>query len=302
MQKPRRLRPGDTIAVVAPAGAVERAQLEPALEFLRESGFRVRLGEHVYSRKGYLAGTDQERARDFQAAWCDPEVAAVIAARGGYGCTRLLPFLDVPSLVRHRKIFLGFSDCTALLNDMVCRWGQVAFHGPVATVLAHNRDAATHALAVLSGGTPRSLPASRVLQEGSTEGRLLGGCLSVLVALLGTKYEPSWEGAVLFVEDVNEKPYRVDRMLTHLKQAGVLQRVRALVFGEMAGCSAGSDESWSVWDVIEDHAKDFSGPVIGGVESGHGSGCDVLPLGVRARVERDQLILLEPPFGDERDA
>lgn len=301
MRKPKRLRPGDLIAVVAPAGAVESAQLEPALEFLRESGFRVRLGEHVYSRKGYLAGTDQERAQDLQSAWCDPQVAAVIAARGGYGCTRLLPLLDVPSLVRQRKIFLGFSDCTALLNDMVCRWGQVAFHGPVATALAYDRDAARRALAALSGGCTRSLLAPRVLREGCAEGRLLGGCLSVLVALLGTKYEPSWEGAVLFVEDVNEKPYRIDRMLTHLKQAGVLQRLRALVFGEMTGCSAGSDESWSVWDVIEDHAKDFPGPVIGGLESGHGSGREVLPLGVRARVERDRLILLESPFADERD-
>lgn len=277
-------------------------QLDPAIELLRQEGFRVRLGEHVYSRMGYLAGTDTQRVQDFEAAWCDPEVAAVIAARGGYGCTRLLPLFDLSSLTGHRKIFIGFSDCTAILNDMVCRWGQVAFHGPVATALANDRDTARSALSTLSGRMPQLVGAPRVLREGCAEGVLLGGCLSIVVALLGTAYEPRWDGAVLFVEDVNEKPYRVDRMLTQLDQAGVLRRIRALVFGEMVGCCAENNESWSVWEVIEDRVKDFGGPVLGGLRSGHGSCREVLPLGVRVRVEQNRLILLESPFAGESES
>jgi len=296
MRKPPPLRPGDTVAVVAPAGAVDPNRLSRGVAILEGTGLRVRVGEHACARYGYLAGRDEERAADFHRAWCDEEIRALFAARGGFGSTRLLPLLDVEVLRAHRKIFVGFSDCTALLNFIVCRLGLVSFHGPVVTSLAADEDLVAPLLAALSQTEPPPIGAPLCIKRGKADGRLLGGCLSVLVALLGTPYEPVWDGAVLFLEDVREAPYRVDRMLTQLKQAGVFERVAALVFGEMWECRASDNEAWSVWDVIRNHVQDYSGPVLGGIPSGHGSNRRVLPLGIRASVEDGTLRFLESPF------
>ncbi len=299
MRKPLPLRPGDTIAVIAPAGAVNAGKLQQGIAALEKAGFSVQLGEHVFARHGYLAGTDPQRAQDFQRAWSDPAVRAVIAARGGFGSTRILPLLDCDLLRQNGKILLGFSDVTALLH-LVLRYGNlVTFHGPVVTSFAEEPELAVAVLAALSGGAGELFVPAQVLKEGEAEGPLVGGCLSVLMALLGTPYEPVWDSAVLFLEDVREAPYRIDRMLTQLRQAGVLKRVKALVFGEMLDCRAGGAEAWSVWDVIADHIREFTGPVVGGVPSGHGANRVVLPLGVRVRVDSSGLRVLESPFAME---
>jgi muramoyltetrapeptide carboxypeptidase len=228
-----------------------------------------------------------------------PTVKAIIAARGGYGTGRLLPFIDPPVLRGNPKIFVGHSDLTFLLNDLVQRAELVSFHGPMITDLDKRPEAAGHLLAMLTGDRIRwHEPAQEVIQPGTAEGRLVGGCLSVIVATLGTPYALDTRGCLLFLEDVNEKPYRVDRMLTQLRQAGMLDGVAGVIFGEMSGCVAAENEQVSVRDVIAEAFATAPYPVAYGLPSGHGAGTLTLPFGIRARLAGERLTLLESPVAD----
>lgn len=300
IRKPAPLRRGDVIGVVAPAGAVDEASLDAGIGVLENAGFRVRLGAAVRKKFGFLAGTDAERAADVHDMFCDPGVKAIIAARGGYGSGRLLPLLDPTVFRAHAKIFIGHSDISFLLNDLVQRAGVVAFHGPLITGLHQRPDATEHLLTMLT--TERigwHEAAQEVVQPGMAEGPLAGGCLSVIVATLGTPYALQPRGCLLFLEDVNEKPYRVDRMLTQLRQAGTLDEVAGVIFGEMSGCVAAESERVSVRDVIAQAFADAPYPVAFGLPSGHGAGTLTLPLGVRARLAGERLMLLESPVAEE---
>jgi muramoyltetrapeptide carboxypeptidase len=299
IRKPAPLRRGDVIGVVAPAGAVDEADLQAGMRLLEAAGFRVQLGAAVGEQAGYLAGTDRQRAADLHEMFRASHVKAIIAARGGYGAGRLLPLVD-PEIVRqHPKIFVGHSDITFLLNDVVQRAGLVSFHGPMVTGFAKRRDAVEHLLSVLTGDRTRwHEPAREVIQPGTAEGQLVGGCLSAIVATLGTPYAIDSRGCLLFLEDVNEKPYRVDRMLTHLRQAGVLNGVAGVIFGEMTGCIATENERVSVRDVITEAFAHAPYPVAFGLPSGHGLGTLTLPLGVRARLAGERLTLLESPVAE----
>ncbi len=299
MRKPAPLRRGDVIGVVAPAGAVDEQSLQAGVCVLEAAGFRVRLGAAVLKKTGYLAGTDRERIDDVHAMFRDPKVRAIITARGGYGSGRLLPLIDPDVARRQPKIFVGQSDLTFLLNDLVQRAQLVTFHGPLITGLAPRPDAVECLLAMLTG--ERAVwhePAEAVVQPGTAEGVLAGGCLSVIVSMLGTPYALETGGRLLFLEDVNEKPYRIDRMLMQLRQAGVLDSVAGVVFGEMVGCSAAANERVSVRDVI---AEAFAGaryPVAFGLPSGHGRGTLTVPFGIRARLAGERLTLLESPLAE----
>ena len=299
MRKPPPLRPGDVIGVVSPAAAVDESALRTWVELIEQAGFRVRLGTSVLGRHGYLAGPDQERADDLHAMLRDPEVKAVIASRGGYGSGRLLPLLEPAELCDHPKIVLGHSDVTFLLNDLVRRAGVVTFHGPMVANFARRPETAAAVLAFLGGDRSAwHQPGREIVQPGMAEGRLVGGNLSVLVATLGTPYVPDTRDAILFLEDVNEKPYRVDRMLTQLRQAGVFDAVSGVVFGEMVDCTAGDDERVTVRDVIAEAFARAPYPVAFGLASGHGDGLVTLPLGVRVRLAGERLTLLESPFSE----
>jgi len=299
IRKPAPLRRGDGIGVVAPAGAVDEASLEAGVRVLENAGFRVRVGAAVRKKNGFLAGSDAERAADLHDMFCDPEVKAIIAARGGYGSGRLLALLD-PTVVReHPKIFVGHSDISFLLNDFVQRAGLVTFHGPLITGLQQRPEATEHLLTMLKGERVGwNVAAREVVQPGTAEGPLAGGCLSVVVAMLGTPYAVRTDGCLLFLEDVNEKPYRVDRMLTQLRQAGALDRVVGVIFGEMSGCVAAEFERVSVYDVIAEAFADAPYPVAFGLPSGHGVGTLTLPLGVRARLAGERVTLLESPVAE----
>lgn len=299
MRKPGPLRRGDVVGVVAPAGAVDPSSLDAGVCVLENAGFRVRLGAAARKRTGYLAGTDDERAVDLRAMFLDPEVRAIFAARGGYGSGRLLPLID-PAVVRtNPKIFVAHSDLTFLLNDFVQRAQLVAFHGPLVAGFHKHPEAAEILLAMLTGERVGwHVSAQEVVQPGTSEGVLVGGCLSVLVATLGTPYAVRTRGRLVFLEDVNEKPFRIDRMLTHLRQAGGFDGVAGVIFGEMPGCTAMENERVSVRDVIAEIFADAPFPVAFGLPSGHGLGTVTLPLGIRARLAGERLTLLESPLAD----
>jgi muramoyltetrapeptide carboxypeptidase len=299
MLKPAALGQGDTIGVVAPAAAVDEPSLAAGVRVLQHAGFRVRVGRAATQKSGYLAGSDSQRVADLHDMFRDPEIKAIVAARGGYGSGRLLPLLDHALIRQHAKIFVGHSDLTFLLNDLVQRAELVTFHGPMVCGLQTRPEAAAFLLAMLSGGRAgwqQQVPA--VVREGSAEGPLAGGCLSVLVATLGTPYALDARGRLLFLEEVNEKPFRIDRMLTHLRQAGILDAVAGVIFGEMSGCVASDGERVSVQDVIGEAFAGAPYPVAFGLPSGHGQGTLTLPFGSRARLAGACLTLLESPVAE----
>lgn len=299
MRKPPMLRPGEVIGVVAPAGTIEAAAVSAGVRILEQAGYTVRLGDSVFKRVGYLAGNDAERAADLLAMFEDPEVKAVMAARGGYGSGRLLPYIDLERIAAKPKIFVGYSDLTFLLNCLVQDASVVSFHGPMVAGLAQRPEGAAQLLAMLRGDRSSwNLSASEIVQPGTAEGVLVGGCLSVLVSTLGTPYEIKTAGRLLFLEDVNEKPYRIDRMLTHMRQAGKLDDLAGVVFGEMSGCTADPNEAVSVRDVIGQSFANASYPVVFGLPTGHGRGAVTLPLGIRARLAGERLTLLESPLAE----
>jgi muramoyltetrapeptide carboxypeptidase len=288
--KPRRLRPGDRIALVAPASAFKREDLDGGIAELRRLGFEPVYDERVLERTHFVAGSPATRAELIERAWRDDSVRAIIAIRGGYGSAQLLPLLDTTLMREARKIFVGYSDITALLC-LHLQHGLTCFHGAmVERRLALGREGYDERslLASVAGTEPvgELAPSSlEVIRRGEAAGTIVGGTLTQLVSLLGTPwaYTPP-DRSILFIEDVAERPYRLDRMLTQLKQAGVLARASALVFGEFPQCRE-ADGSVDARYVAEAFAGDFDGPVLFGFPSGHTNGPTwTLPLGVAARV------------------
>jgi len=300
LRKPPRLYPGDTIGVISPAAAVQADALHRGCETLERLGFTVRVSAHALDRHRFLAGTDRDRVAELTAMLQDPDVRAIFCSRAGYGSGRLLPLLNLRELARSPKIFLGFSDVTFLLNAFVQHAGMICFHGPLvsgAFAETQSSRAREHLLGLLTTGQGEpSLVFSHTLQNGVGEGRLIGGCLSILVAALGTPFAVNTDGAVLFVEDVGERPYRIDRMLTQLKQAGKLENLAGVIFGEMPGCFEDKDDPDLLLSVIEDLFSDYDYPVGFGLPAGHGGENFALPLGIRVRLDTTSqtLTFLEP--------
>jgi muramoyltetrapeptide carboxypeptidase len=282
--------PGGTIGVVSPGGAVKADALERGVAWLESQGFQVRVGEHVLARRRYCAGEPQVRLADLERMLRDPTVGAVVCARGGYGTTQLLPLLDPELFRKHPKLVIGYSDVSPLLGYVIERCGMVALHGPmVATDLAkglteHSADRFCALLA--SPAAPWREPVVDVVVAGRATGRLVGGCLSSLVALLGTPYAVETEGAVLFLEDVAERPYRIDRMLTHLQLAGKLEGVAAVVLGSFANCD-GTEPGDVAAEVFRDFFAQASFPVVAGFPAGHLSENLTFALGLPVRVDTE---------------
>jgi muramoyltetrapeptide carboxypeptidase len=298
--KPAALRRGDTIGVLAPAAAVEREYLERGVKALAGMGYRVKVSSHVLDRSGILAGTDEVRVGELVRFFDDPEVKAIFAARGGYGSGRLLPLISFPKIARTPKIFVGYSDETFLLNALVSHAGMVAFHGPmVAMDFARGLTAAaqTHLSRMLAGdGAEILIKAGEPIRPGLACGPLIGGCLSVIVAMIGTPWEPPFDGRILFLEDTGEKAYRVDRMLTQLRQAGVLRRVAGVVFGAIHPVDGSDPERALITRFLAEQTADLECPVLSGLEAGHGTENFALPLGVEVQLDCDncRLVFTEP--------
>jgi muramoyltetrapeptide carboxypeptidase len=286
--KPPLLSPGDCVGIAAPASHIPRGNeefLQRGAERVREMGFEIRYSPSLLKRKHlYLAGTDEERAQELMEMFLDPEIKAILCARGGYGTQRIIPYLDADLIRNHPKPLVGCSDITVLLIYLLQRSLVIPFHGPnVATRQFVEGD--TEMTLALKGALSAPLPPAEVtcsvLRAGETHGEIIGGCLSCLITTLATPYEPDLQGRILFVEDVDESPYKIDRMLTHLKSAGTLQGVKGVVFGQMPGCDA---EKGLLKEVILDVLEEIEGPVLFGFPSGHGTRNITIPLGVPVKI------------------
>jgi muramoyltetrapeptide carboxypeptidase len=294
MRKPRALRRGDRIAVVAPASPFAREEFDAGLVELRSLGFDPVYEESVFDRQGYVAGSPRTRATAFLKAWTDPSVAALVAARGGYGSVQMLPLLDASAITAHPKAFIGFSDNTSILIWLTLQCGVASFHGPMIEArfargeAGYDRDSFTRCLCSVEPAGDITHPDVLVLKSGEAAGMLIGGTLAQLTASLGTPYafDPP-PGCVLFIDEVGERPFRIDRMLTQLRLAGLLERASAVVFGELPKCDEPGG-AVTARAVVADVMDGFHGPVLFGLPSGHTSGATLtLPFGVRARVIAD---------------
>jgi muramoyltetrapeptide carboxypeptidase len=292
MLKPRALRPGDRVALVAPASPFSRDAFDAGLAELRRIGFDPVYDDSVFARQRYVAGDPETRAAAFRKAWSDPSIAALIAVRGGYGSVQLLPLLDVAEIQRTAKAFIGYSDTTSLLAWLTGACGIVSFHGPMIDGRFEKGDAGydpdTFTRILMRAEPPGAIthPSLTVLRDGDAAGVLLGGTLTQLLASLGTPYafDPP-RGHILFIDEVGERPYRIDRMITQLALAGVLARASGLVFGELPRCDEPGADGPAIREVVADLVSTFRGPVLFGLPSGHTSGATLtLPFGVRARV------------------
>ena len=307
MLKPRALAPGALVGVVAPASPVRQEFLEQGLAEISRLGFRTKLGRSILARGRYTAGSAAERLADLMELWEDPQVSAVFCARGGYGALELLDRLEPERFRAAPKVFLGSSDATALLLFLTGQADLVSFHGPMVAQQIARGEAAydRESLLQLLGdpGKARHLSASpaKPLHGGTAEGVLLGGCLSLVASLVGTRFLPSFRGALLFLEDTGVKPYQIDRMLTQLRLAHCFEGVMGIIFGEMPGCEQHPEQGYRLEEVLRDLTADLEVPVLFGFPSGHSvSPAVTLPLGVRARLtcEPSQAVpglsLLEP--------
>jgi muramoyltetrapeptide carboxypeptidase len=292
MLKPTRLRPGDKIAIVSPASAFLREEFDKGVEEIRRLGFEPVFDESVFAQHGgYLSGEGRVRAQAFLNAWRDPSIRALIAVRGGYGSVHLLPFLEKEDLRQTPKAFIGYSDLTTMLTYLTGRCGIVSFHGPMLDrrlsrgIDAYDRNSFLGALTSTEPLGELGGPSLETIKNGEAAGVLMGGTLAQLVASLGTPYafDPP-NGHVLFLEDVGERPFRLDRMVTQLRLAGVLDRAAAIVLGDFVDCDEPGG-TLAAKAVLADLLKGFDGPVVHGFPSGHTRGQFVtLPFGVRTRV------------------
>jgi muramoyltetrapeptide carboxypeptidase len=288
--KPPALRGGDTVGIVAPASNIKRELLEQGCEALRQLGYTPFYLPSILEQDLYFAGSAKRRARELEEMFTREEVRAIVCARGGYGANYLLGELNPAKIAGHSKIFVGYSDVTTLLTCFADSARFVTFHGPMVTKDFAHEDGIDlpsweAALTGISGWEITSAADSGAegLVDGTAEGILYGGCLSILVASLGTPHDIRTDGTILFMEDVNAKPYQVDRMLMQLKLAGKLRGVKGIVFGEMLDCAQSKDQEYRLQQVVLRIVGDLGIPVAYGLRSGHVTRKNItLPIGVRA--------------------
>jgi len=295
MIKPPALYPGKTVGVVAPAGRVDLPCLHKGVTWLEKRGLKVILGKHVAQQHRYFAGEDRERAEDFNEMLQNKAIDAVICARGGVGAARIIPFLSSTLLSHSPKIFVGSSDITSLLLYMTESLGWVCFHGPmVATQFCNEPELQleTQFFQILSGELPEMrFDGIKILRPGNANGLLTGGCLTLICTTIGTPYEITTQNKILFIEDVNEAPFRIDRMLSYLKTLGKFEQVRGVIFGQMPQCQAET-----LPGIILDILKEYTFPILFGFPSGHGDATATLPFGLPVQLDADsgRLRMIEP--------
>lgn len=310
--KPRRLEPGMTVGLIAPAGASNnKQQVYHAIDVLKSLGYRVKEGQHLYERTQYLAGPDKNRAADVNRMFADPEVDAIFTLHGGYGTMRILPYLDYAMIRQNPKVIIGYSDITGLLLALYARSGLVCFHGPCAVSTFSEYTLAEYKKVVVNPTKTAVIgaPPEVVYPEGQAErtnrimrfaggkgrGRLIGGNLSLLSPLIGTPYEPDFKDAILFLEDVNEAYYRLDRMLTHLLLAGRLDQLSGIALGKFTKIPDDGN-TFNLEEIIEQLLVPLGIPVVRGLLIGHVADKTTVPMGIEAELDGDTgtLTLLEP--------
>lgn len=311
--KPPPLQPGDQVGIISPAGAVFlQNELDIVVDAVRGLGLVPQLAPHVLDRYGYLAGTDRDRASDINLFFADPDIKALLPITGGWGSSRTLPYLNYEVIRQNPKIFIGFSDLTALLLGIHAQTGLVTFHGPNGLTSWLPNQTIPFRQVLFEGGTT-SLTSERtpedsdrimqvknriqVITSGRAQGHLIGGNLSVLSGIVGSPYVPDLNGAILFLEDVGEDIYRIDRMITQLKLAGVFNQLAGFVFGQCTNCGPDADYgSLTLEQVLRDHIQPLEIPAWQGAAIGHVEPILTLPIGTQVEINTDNgsLRMLEP--------
>ncbi len=293
---PPPLAPGDRIGIAAPGGPVRKEAVERGVAYLEARGYRPVLGKNLDRRRAYLAGTDRERLEDLQAFVADGELGAIWCARGGYGSARIVSGLDLDPLRRHPKALIGYSDITVLQSAVFRKLRLATWYGPLVSELGEPTSFDEASLWKALSGDEKDLawpiPSSSVVRAGAGEGPLVGGCLSLLVGLVGTPYEAPTDGAVLFWEEIHEEPYRIDRMLGHLRLAGRLKNLRGMAVGRLIDCAPKDPRNdLPLRDILETHLAGTNFPVVIDFPAGHCPAKTTLPLGRTVRIDTALLTL-----------
>ncbi|MFW8599883.1 S66 peptidase family protein [Desulfobacterota bacterium M19] len=290
---PPALRRGNTVALIAPSGPLN-ADISIGIQWLTDAGLRVICAADIKRRHNYLAGEDSRRLQEIHSCFSDPDVKAVMAVRGGFGSARLLPFVDFELLKQNPKILLGFSDLTALLNAVTIRTGLITWHGPMlSTIIRDGRAVLNNCLTALSLCRPAPLKAKglEIIRPGQAAGRLMGGNLTTLVHLLATPYEPDWQQTVLFIEDINEPAYRVDRLLTHLQQTGRLKQTAGVIMGDFLNNDLRTlADIELIWQRVLELTNEEV-PVWANFPVGHGADNVMLPIGASVLMDSEAGVL-----------
>ena len=299
--KPKRLKAGDTVAVIAPASGLSRESFDKAIENLESLGLKTKIGKSARGVKGFLSATDKERLDDLHAAFADKEIAGVWCVRGGYGAARLLPAIDYDLIRKNPKILIGYSDITSLHLAISQNTGLVTFHGPVAASELSDYTKNHVVNALMKPSAPYKIELSEynkaqtsnlfkteIITGGKARGRLVGGNLSLLSALAGTPYAlAGLKGKILFIEDVGEQPYRIDRMLTQLRQSADLRSLAGIALGVFEDCNPRAKDTQSLLDVLKDRLGDLGIPVVYGLSFGHIRDQFTMPVGIEAELDVD---------------
>ena len=288
---PAALQPGDIIGIAAPAGAFDHMKLHRGISVVEEMGFKVFTPKGLFETEDYLAGSDEHRARILNHLFGEPRIKAVICARGGFGSLRILSLLDYKTIRKSRKIFLGFSDITAILTAIHMRCDLVGFHGPMITSLADANRASRDAMlkALTSHRKMTIKPANGLtLKAGISAGTVTGGNLATLCHLIGTPFQPNLDGHILVLEDIGEPHYKIDRMLIQMKLAGCFNNMAGLVLGSFENCGALE----GVYRVVEKNFKEYDFPILAGFEVGHAATNITIPVGLRATLDADNHMLI----------
>ncbi|MBU0985704.1 MAG: LD-carboxypeptidase [Proteobacteria bacterium] len=289
--RPPRLKPGDTIGIVAPAGPFDSEKFMKGKTVLESMGFQTFFDEGIFQKHGFLAGTDIQRTDQLNRLFADPTVQAIACARGGYGSIRILSFLDFKTIKKHPKIFLGFSDISALLSVLYEQCGLVTFHGPVVTTLAKATKKTIMAMkTALTSDAPLELTPEdgKVIKPGVCSGLVAGGNLTTLCHLVGTPYAPNFKGKILLLEDVGEMPYRIDRMLTQMKLAGCFNGIAGLILGVFEECGHLNE----IVEIFNNIFENANIPILAGFGMGHGEHNLTIPMGLGATLDTDKNRLL----------
>jgi muramoyltetrapeptide carboxypeptidase len=283
---PRRLKPGATVGIAAPAGPFDPEKFCHGTQVLKDMGFQVVIPDGLFEASGYLAGSDKHRAALVDRLFADESIDAIICARGGFGSIRILPLLGYETIAMNPKIFIGFSDISALLSVLHTRCGLVTFHGPVVTSLADASDETKRSLRnalITDRPLEIKLTNGRTIHSGSASGLVCGGNLTTLCHLVGTPYAPNFNGSILFLEDLGEAPYRIDRMLVQMKLAGCFEGLAGIILGSFESCGS-LDE---IWDIVGATFESQGIPILAGLVAGHGKNNETLPFGIEARLDAD---------------
>jgi muramoyltetrapeptide carboxypeptidase len=294
--KPKSLLKGDLIGVTGPAGSIwNKAHIKKIEDKMAELGFRTKLGQTLYEQDGFLAGNDQLRAGELMDMFKDKSIKAILTMRGGWGCARILDLLDYDVIRKNPKVIMGFSDITSLINAIYSKTGLVTYHGPCG-YSSWGDFTTNNVIKTVVSGEPYLLknPSDHTADlktwtSGTAKGRLIGGNLTVIVSMVGTDYEPNWKNKILLLEEIKEEPYRVDRMLWQMKQAGVFKKVAGVVLGSFRKCEPEEPEkSFSLDQILAQHFKNASFPVYQGASFGHIAPKFTLPIGILAEMSADE--------------